>query len=446
MRTTLGLLAIGIAFVVWNRVNARLFRDGFSPLHLMFFSWVLPLSLRGLHLSGLEEPWSSRTVAALLYVTTAMAFVSAGAVLLVRRDSFPARRHVFARTLRQFRDADFTILLLAVWLGVFAVYVYVEFVTNPVGIPLFSRMHGADGLGNAHRWGKDTRWAAITTLLYVLTPMMYLAFRAARNRFAGALFLVAALLFPVAGFFKLSRSDMFVSVLTMSAVELYYRKYRAMRFQLPKLSPFKWAVLSAAVVAFLGLTLRLRLKTADYQLNYAEEIRFRWREGLVAEAFSQLYGYLALPFENFHRFFSSYGGSFRPGVSVLRPFLAAVGRGDVADRLLEDVYFDSVSQAAGSHTFLPHVYVEFGLVGIVIVPVVYAVFINAMYVAFRHRPTPARLFLYVAFLFPWCWLFFNNAFSVLSFYINAAFVVTFMAAWELLRPPVGRLPRVIAAP
>ena len=431
LQTALILACIGILFVAWNRLNARLFQDSFSPFHLLFFSWILPLSFRSLSLSELEVPWPPRTLAIIGWVTIALVASSLIPLASIRSYPFNRRRPTFERTSALFRRTDFHILLLLLWSGTFAVYLYAEFLTNPVGVPLLATLQGITVDSQMHRWGKETKWAAITPLLFVLTPMLYLAARSSRNLLWRMILFSLAAAYPLAAFAKFSRSDVLIAGLNVAVVEYYFRRFHALRFQLPKLSLFKWTLLATAAGFFLYGTLRLR---AGSEAFYARAIGFRWQSGALAEVAAQIYGYAALPFENLHRFLSSYDGSFKPGVSFFRPLLSAISQGDLADQMLSDVDFNTLSAAAGSNTFVSPLYAEFGLPGVFVVPIIYGVLVSWLYVRFRREPSYINFFLYLNFVYPWIWLYFNNAFSVLTFYINAGFIVALIVLYSLLLP------------
>jgi hypothetical protein len=157
---------------------------------------------------------------------------------------------------------------------------------------------------------------------------------------------------------------------------------------------------------------------------YAKAIDFKDLDvGAFNEIFAQIYGYIALPFENFHRFYESYTGGLNPGISSLRPFLSIIAKGYIADQMLSTIFYEPVNSAAGSATFLTLLYAELGIWGLIVIPLLYAILVNLLYYRFRIKPNFINFFIYLNFVYPWLWLFFNNAFSVLSFYLNAFFVI-----------------------
>jgi hypothetical protein len=61
---------------------------------------------------------------------------------------------------------------------------------------------------------------------------------------------------------------------------------------------------------------------------------------------------------------------------------------------------------------------------------VYGLVVNLIYLRFRRSGSTTWLFIYINFMFPWVWMFFTNAFSVLAFYTNAFYVVAIAACAE----------------
>ena len=50
--------------------------------------------------------------------------------------------------------------------------------------------------------------------------------------------------------------------------------------------------------------------------------------------------------------------------------------------------------------------------------VIYAALVNSVYVKFRRSENGVWIYIYLSFLFPWVFLFFQNVFSSLSIYLN----------------------------
>jgi hypothetical protein len=425
----LTLIAIAGVALLWQVVALRLYRDPLAPLSILGLSWMLPLSLGWLDLSIYEAPWAASTIAAMAWVTASMV----GACLLPRllvgdAHSFEPHRAEFIAALAVLRTRRVRIFLVALFVVVFACYLYAEFVTSPIGIPALRILAGDRLTGEFHRWGKETRWAIITPTLFVLCPVLYLAGRQAESRGWRWLLIGLTLLYPLFGLLKLSRSDIFVSALNLGATEYYLRRFAPPRpLEVRRLVATAAAVTVALLAAgvVLQATLAARLGSRSSNDDYANAIGFipRGDNGLYGAA-AQAYGYLALPFENFRRAFEHTDGGFHPGTSTLRPLFSAAGQGRVADDMLSTIVIpDPVSSAAGSSTFLTPIYMELGMAGLLLVPLAYALLVNVLYVRFRSRPSLLTYLAYLNFLYPWTWLYFNNAFSVLTFYLNAVFIL-----------------------
>ena len=83
---------------------------------------------------------------------------------------------------------------------------------------------------------------------------------------------------------------------------------------------------------------------------------------------------------------------------------------------------DGLILPINTYSFVTLIYVELGLVGVVIVPFLYALLFAALYRRFRLHPSLTSLSLYLIFLPCWLFLFVTNGFSGLSSYLNAVFV------------------------
>ena len=420
------LFGLGGISLCWIWLNHKFLGDALSPFSIVFFSWTMPLALRTLGLSTLERPWDISIVVVLVVITFELTLISLIAVVLAMKYSQPEiQRWVIGRLVSLFSRPSFRVMLFLFWGVAFIAYVYAEFLTNPGGIPLITSLtSGTVLVGDIHRWGKDTRWSIITPLLWILTPMLFLAFRTSKGWNAKMFFAILTASYPLMGLLKISRSDLFISALGIVVVEYYYRRYSP-TVKKGNLGLWKIAFLAGVGLTILYVTITVRMGGDIESNRYGDSIGFVLSDSGIADSLlAQIYGYLALPFENLHRFLVDYEGGFSPGISVFRPVLSIVGLGNVADEMATQIPFTPpVSSAAGSATFLTPIYAELGLFGLITIPVIYASLVNIIYIRARMRPNYLNLFLYIVFLYPWSWLYFNNAFSVLTIYINAMFVV-----------------------
>jgi hypothetical protein len=429
------VLAIAGFALAWTRLNRVLTHDIFSPFNVLLFSWVVPLCMVGLNSSMYQRPWSWAVYLALLWTTACLAGISILAGTLVSHAwSSPHRTRLFVQDLQVFSRPTTKGVLLVAFAVAFGAMVYSEFVTNPHGVPLFSVIRG-DGttLGLAHRWGKDTRWMIVAPLLFVLSPMLLATSRLSRRGLQRWLFLCLAFAYPLAGLLKLSRSDLFIGVLNLIVFEYYFRQAARSGRGTGPWRVHRYILLAGVGFAAFSLTLMLRLGGERAFDLYADAVGFKPQGGnILVGTFVQLYGYAALPFENLARILMDYRGGTNLGISSLRPLLSITGNGRLADAIQEKAQIpEPISQAAGSSTFLGMIFVEMGWVGVGLVPLAYALLVNGAYVLFRRRPGTTSLFLYINWVYPWAWLFFNNAFSALTFYLNALFVIGLFVLLEV---------------
>lgn len=421
-----GLLVILVG--AWLFANQRLTADFLSPFNLLLISWIVPMYLRALGLSGLEEPWVPKTYLYLGATTAALVGTSILPWLFLNQTPIRARSDAFMWAMRVLRARGFLAIVIIGWLMALGASLYAEFLTNPVGIPLVAALKGDVTLvGAVHRWGKETRWAILINLFYIVTPILYMAGRSESHRTLRRALFLMAFTYPVLGLLKLSRSDLFVGGLNLALSEYYWVRFTGWRPGGRLRKKILIAALVVAALAMLYFTMSIRIAMTSYispDQRYSKWIEYRLEgEGPLYELSAQVYGYLALPFENFNRFVAVHPGSFRPGLSFFRPLLSAAGMGDRADELSRGIDFNVASSGAGSNTFLSYLYAELGVWGVTVAPLIYGLLVNLLYIRFRRRPTFVSIFLYINFVYAWTWLYFNNAFSVLTFYLNAGFVV-----------------------
>jgi hypothetical protein len=392
-----GLLGVGVV-LAWNRANKRLFGDLLSPFNLLLFAWIGPLLLRGFNLSELERPWTIEIVLIFLGVTLGLVSPLIAMQPLIQGHRLAAQRPIFEKTLALFRDWRFIGLMLVCFVVSFSAYIYNDFVTNPVGIPLIALSRDPTIPREAfHRWGR-TGGAGIVGLLatpvFILTPMFYLAFRASRRWLIRVFLLGLALLYPIMTLLKLSRIELIQAGVSFVLIEYYYRQFlslriRPTRFRILRYS--QWAVVAAGLIVGVAL---FQLAFQQIRGGFTPEDRTVGRligykldvpdpfYGLAVE----LYGYFAMPLENFANFYKANPeGGFNPGIGLFRPLLSITGQGRVADAMLEqiDLLDERRLWPVNTYPFITLIHAELGLVGVLVTSVLYAGMVGFFYARFR---------------------------------------------------------------
>jgi oligosaccharide repeat unit polymerase len=224
----------------------------------------------------------------------------------------------------------------------------------------------------------------------------------------------------VLGLFKASKSDVYTPLLMCAAV--YYYRNAAEHRKMPKLS-ILWALLVVGLIASIST---LRVGGIGLEGGYASEIQFRYSDQLgsvLAPVVATIYGYTALGFQNFSNLLARGDEELRLGTSLFRPILSAFMQGDWARSM--DIPVDRwgvVSDAANVGTYLTGLYIEGGVFGCLAGSFLYGLLINGVYIRFRNKEGGMWMFVYIALLFPWTWLFFTNAFSVLTTFTNIIYI------------------------
>ena len=170
------LLLLAVVGVVWYALNRALFGDVLSPFSLLFPGWVMPLIVQMMNLSMYERAWRLWPSLTVVWVTFALTGTCVLSAWLLPRDPARSRRHEYFRLVETpLRSTPFLLAFLGIYAVSFGAYLYAEFITNPIGIPLVAALQGRFTGGAFHRWGKDSPLAALSALLLILTPMAYAA-------------------------------------------------------------------------------------------------------------------------------------------------------------------------------------------------------------------------------------------------------------------------------
>jgi hypothetical protein len=377
---------------------------------------------------------------------------------LVSKKPFESRRHIFQNAMGLFRDPTFQALLL-VWFTVgLAAYIYAEFYTNEIGIPMlaFIRNPALSRVPVAFwQWGKDNRITLLAIPLFVVVPMLYLAGRIAERVKTKIFFLSLSVVYPVATILKMSRIDFANIIIGIVFAEYYYRKFLGgsqdtFRQKVRKYWRYVLVGGGLFVLLLLGSTEFSRIRGGSVMSELAQEIGM---EVDVPEPFGSMvvavYEYTALPFENFANFYNSYNGGYRIGIGFFRPMLSLIAQGKVADEMLQGVDFNFQLLPANTYPFITTIYAEMGIFGVIVTPIVYGLFINTIYVRFRRRPNFVNFFVYVICPVAWLWIFAWPTFTVLTVYIYMAFTVALYWMYSVIArtmPSSRRLKLAFRAP
>jgi len=434
---------------LWLRVNKSLFDDRLSPLNLLLFSWVGPLALRTFNLSELERTWSWDFTIIICWVTLCLIVTSVSAVAMMKRRSKSVKydlwlqtKPVFEKTLALFRNKTFLVLLGLLFVVSFCAYIYNEFITNPIGIPLLTYLNDPTiSRDPFHRWGKTNRSFAgyLSLPIYPLVPMLYLVFRLSRRRLAQIGWLICAVAYPIMTILKLSRIDFLNALFTIVLAEYYYRRYSfssqpAGPRHTPNRSHRKLVFVTAAILFLLAVSPLARIRgggTDQAALGRLMGIRLDTTIPLYP-AITEAYVYFAMPFENFSNFYQSSKSGFNPGIGFFRPVLSIIGYGWLADEMLDRIDMNFELLPLNTYPFVTLIYFELGIPGVLICPIVYGLLVSFVYTRFRQRPNFVNVFVYLMCPFGWLWLFSAAGFTVLALYLEIAFVVAFYTVYRLV--------------
>ena len=428
------LLIVCVA-LAWLKLNQSRFGDSFSPFNLLLFGWVGPLLLSTMSLSSLERPWSSGVWWSLGWTTLALI-----ACVYFRpkprgldRPAVQLIWNTGALAILKNRKTQWVILIS--FAISFLAYIYNEFVRSPVGIPLVALYLDPTMIGPAfHEWGisRESRsWALYLSIpLYLQSGLVYMIGRL-QPKGTGKWWIVLSVLYPVMAILKLNRTNLITTLVVFIVVEHYLDRFSRVRSrqrlrprQFVKRYPYLCASLLAIIATmFLAsqfVQLRNGFDSSDaFQTIVGTDIRvYPPVDGFLSE----VYEYFALPWQNFADTFDAYRPTIRLGIGFFRPVFSLLGQGAALDDSLDRINFDPTLGPANTYPFITLIYLELGILGIIVCPVLYGLFVSWIYARFRREPNFLNFCLYLHMPIAWMWLFSSSAFIGLHFYITMAYL------------------------
>jgi hypothetical protein len=434
MHAVVTLLVLLVFWLGWHHLNRLLYRDAFSPLNLLFYFWAAPFILSLAKLSDLQtglEPKAAVVIALSTLVLVATCLVPAMPGVRQRR------RPSDSSQIRAVRVKPAGVLC---FFALTAVSLYfAEF--SDRDLPLIVYLLGNAADSTLHTAGKDSKLQVIAFGIHAASIFVFYLWLNERRLLRRALYLTLSLAVIAIGLVKASKSDIFLPILSYGGLIYYHyhlrrappRAYPAVNRSVPGL----YKSIALATLLMVVSVTSIRLGGVGLTGGYAGLIEFRYADELgaiVSETVSIIYGYTALGFQNFSNYVDSHEVVFRIGTSLFRPLLSALMMGDLADSLGVPVdSWNVVSDAANTGTFLTPLYIEGGTFVCLLGSLVYGLLVNVVYLSFRSTRSAVSMFLYISLLFPWTWLFFTNAFSVLSIYVNLFYVA--ILSWLFVQYP-----------
>jgi oligosaccharide repeat unit polymerase len=410
------LLVLGICVVtwaVWRKFNKEFLRDAFSPLNLLFYFWILPLIASYMWLSELQKPLSLEATLVIVSSTILLILTSLLPAFVLRGKDLSISS---SRDLTGLKKSGWLVILF--FLGTLCALYWAEF--RDRDFPLILYLTGEATSSTLHAYGKDSKLQVLAYGILIAVMLGFYCGLYEKRQLVKAMFLSMAVVVIVLSLFKASKSDVYTPLLMCAAV-YYYRNY-AERRKIPKLAML-WGLVAIGVLASIST---LRVEGIGLEGGYASEIQFKYTDQLgsiVAPVVATIYGYTSLGFQNFSNVVARGDEGLRLGTSLFRPLLSAFMQGDAARSLDIPVeQWGVVSDAANVGTYLTALYIEGHVFACLAGSLLYGLLVNGVYVRFRVKEGGMWMFVYIALLFPWTWLFFTNAFSVLTTFTNIIYI------------------------
>lgn len=429
------LIVSGVLIVValLQLLNHLLYHDLLSPLSFLSLFWVAPWLMSYSGLSDLQGNSSGYGSAILLgcSLILLMTCLLPGLLEMAR----PAQA-TLRPSISGFGVSFFGLTCTFI---IFAGFACAATFSDD-SIPLFGYLSHDLEDPYSYLSGKDSKLQIISFGLHAASLFLFVMVLTEENPFKKLILWLFIVFVFLIGILKVSKSDIYIPMLGFFTTLYYFRIWRGpfnpYGMQSRQTRNLKYYCLFFILLISLPLLTSLRLDGIGYAGGYSSLIAYSggdYDSSLLNELFSIIYGYGALGFENFRHFVDSYPGNDRYGISLLRPFFSVLMMGDfVDDKLPTPQELNYVSDAANTGTFLTLLYAEGGLAFCLLGSLLYGFLVNSLYAGLRRKGGLTNLLLYISILYPWSWLFFTNAFSVLSIYANLFYIV--LISFLFLRP------------
>jgi oligosaccharide repeat unit polymerase len=432
------ILAIIFIWVQWSIINKKWLGDVLSPFNLLFYFWVLPLLMSYLGWSELQSGLSFEATAIIVSCTLILVSISVLPMRIIRRDSGSIQGlGVSLSHMSGFTDGyfiKFTVLVFY-FVSLLAMY-FAEFSQDYIPIVLYYAQDTLDS--GLHLVGKDSKLQVIAQGIMVAGLLCFYISISSKGKYNRYIFGLLATIVPLLGLLKASKTGVFTPVIYYFAVYYYFKKAQDMPVITLRSGLFIFGTL---LVMVLITALRVEGVGAN---SYSSLIRFVHEDTLfypLNEIAAIIYGYIALSFQNFSNYTDYHDGKLRLGISFFRPFLSIFMQGEyVREMVVPRSNWHFVSTAATVGTYLRGLYMEGGLLLCLFGSAIYATFVNWLYIRFRMAGGGIWMFVYIIMIFPWTWMFFQNAFSILTFHVNSFYVILILSPFYFNRKqkrPVG---------
>lgn len=396
-------------------MNKRFLRDFFSPFNLLLYFWVLPFLASFMMLSELQDGLSLEATLIIAFSTAILICTSIVPMFLL--NGKPMTIRYTNDSLMLIRNGSglvvlfFLVTLMALYWAAFR-----------EGIPLLSYVMEDETDSAMYLIGNNSKLQFIANGIYVAGMTSFFLGINSRARGSKLLFMGLAIFVPILGMLKASKYAIFNPILFYSVLFYYHSRFKKVLIN-------KWSIilLILAGVLMTAMTL-IRVGGIESMVGYANLIKFKYSDEIgypLNEAIALIYGYMSLGFQNFSNY-TGYGfDGFHVGQSMFRPFFSIAMQGELVSDLAGEAPFHVghiISNAAITGTYLRDLYIEGGTLFCFLGSGIYAALVNGVYIKFRKMEGGMWMFIYIVSLFPWTWIFFTNAFSVLTIYLNAFYV------------------------
>lgn len=397
-------------------MNRKFLGDFFSPFNLLLYFWVLPFLASYMMLSELQDGLTLDATLVIVSSTMILVGISMAPMYLLKGNLLI--RPYSNNCLEQIQKGGWIVIIF--YFVTLAALYWAEF--SDTQLALLQYLSGDATAADLHRYGKDSKLQIIAAGISVAGMLSFFIGINSESWTKRLIFLGLAIFVPILGVLKTSKSDVFIPVLIYSALVYYH--FCSHKKRLPK-----WPIILLMVILLLMIYMTtIRMDGVGYQGGYAKMIEFDYSQNIgipLNEILANIYGYFSLGFQNFSNYMLHGDNSLHIGTSLFRPFLSALMQGDVVRSL--DVSYDEWYIRLGPAnvgTYLRDLYIEGGAVFCILGSIIYATLVNSIYIKFRMKGG-VWMFIYIAFLFPWAWIFFQNAFSILQIYVNAFYAFVF---------------------
>lgn len=398
----IGLLFILCVIDFWR--NKKIF----SPSFVFNFIWFITLSLYQLKLSYIQHDLSNRTV-----LTFFVCVLSYNIVLFVCsmisdklknkgvKENVPKKMPVFINKMKNIYNKIVNKNTIDKKVKIAKYIVIIVFIIEVIysgGVPLIWKITGESK--NYFDFGIASLHGAFSGLVICLGA--YSLFTKSKDKF----------LYLAIGVLIISRQILMSMIIEAIVFEIYSNRKN-----------LKKSIIKILVIVLIGIivfTLLGNFRSGNNVMNDVFQAKEKYKN--LPSTAKWIYSYMTFSLSNFNKLVGITDGAVNYGASMLKELLPTVILKIINIKPMNSFYY-LVSPNYNVSTYLPVIYVDFGIVGIAIFNALIALLGYNLYKNIKTNNSIKNILLYSVFVHNIVFLFFNNMFLYLPVIVQFVYIL-----------------------